>query len=89
MNLNKPKKLSSRNRNAKKVILAVTAVSVVIAMSCVTAFAAVITTDFINKTSTVLTAVISLIGAGLGVWGVVNLIEGYGNDNPGANAHVR
>lgn len=87
MNLNKPKKLS--NRNAKKVILAVTAVSVVIAMSCVTAFAAVSTTDFINKTSTVLTAVISLIGAGLEVWGVVNLIEGYGNDNPGANAHVR
>ena len=32
MNLNKPKKLSSRNRNAKKVILAVTAVSVVIAV---------------------------------------------------------
>lgn len=86
MNLNKPKKLSNRNRNAKKVILAVTAVSVVIAMSCVTAFAAVSTTDFINKTSTVLTAVISLIGAGLGVWGVVNLIEGYGNDNPGAKS---
>lgn len=86
MNLNKPKKLSNRNRNAKKVILAVTAVSVVIAMSCVTAFAAVSTTDFIYKTSTVLTAVISLIGAGLGVWGVVNLIEGYGNDNPGAKS---
>ena len=29
------------------------------------------------------------IGAGLGVWGVINLMEGYGNDNPGANAHVR
>jgi len=27
------------------------------------------------------------IGAGLGVWGVINLMEGYGNDNPGANAH--
>ena len=26
--------------------------------------------------------------AGLGVWGVINLLEGYGNDNPGANAHV-
>ncbi|RKJ60390.1 hypothetical protein D7Y09_15985, partial [bacterium 1XD42-1] len=25
----------------------------------------------------------------LGVWGVINLLEGYGNDNPGANAHVR
>lgn len=29
------------------------------------------------------------LGAGLAVWGVVNLLEGYGNDNPGANAHVR
>lgn len=28
------------------------------------------------------------LGAGLGVWGVINLMEGYGNDNPGANAHV-
>ena len=27
------------------------------------------------------------LGAGLAVWGVVNLMEGYGNDNPGANAH--
>jgi hypothetical protein len=27
-----------------------------------------------------------LIGAGLGVWGVVNLLEGYGNDNPGAKS---
>ena len=31
----------------------------------------------------------SAIGAGLAVWGVINLLEGYGNDNPGANAHVR
>ena len=29
------------------------------------------------------------LGAGLGIWGVINLMEGYGNDNPGANAHVR
>ena len=28
------------------------------------------------------------LGAGLGVWGAVNLLEGYGSDNPGANAHV-
>ena len=27
--------------------------------------------------------------AGVGVWGVINLLEGYGNDNPGAKAHVR
>ena len=29
------------------------------------------------------------LSAGLGVWGAINLLEGYGNDNPGANAHVR
>jgi len=29
------------------------------------------------------------IGAGLAAWGVINLLEGYGTDNPGANAHVR
>ena len=23
---------------------------------------------------------------GLGVWGVINLLEGYGNDNPGAKS---
>ena len=36
-----------------------------------------------------LKTVVTAIGAGVGVWGVINLLEGYGNDNPGANAHVR
>lgn len=26
------------------------------------------------------------LGAGLGVWGIINLLEGYGNDNPGAKS---
>ena len=26
------------------------------------------------------------LGAGLGVWGIVNLLEGYGNDNPGSKS---
>lgn len=30
-----------------------------------------------------------LLGAGLEIWGAINLMKGYGNDNPGANAHVR
>ncbi|UOE94781.1 Maff2 family mobile element protein [Alkalihalobacillus sp. LMS39] len=34
----------------------------------------------------VLQKLVILIGAGLGVWGVVNLLEGYGNDNPGAKS---
>lgn len=43
---------------------------------------------FTSAISTLQTLVIAL-GAGLGIWGVINLLEGYGNDNPGANAHVR
>lgn len=45
--------------------------------------------EFFQEGVNVLQKIIILIGAGLGVWGVVNLLEGYGNDNPGANAHVR
>lgn len=86
-------KLTKRCKIAKKISVAVIAALTIMAMTAMTVFAAgatgkVDTTDFINKTVTVLQSVISLIGAGLGVWGVVNLIEGYGNDNPGANAYV-
>ena len=37
---------------------------------------------------TTLQTMLSAIGAALGVWGLINLLEGYGSDNPGANAHV-
>ena len=38
---------------------------------------------FASAITTLQTLVIAL-GAGLGVWGVVNLLEGYGSDNPGS-----
>ena len=44
---------------------------------------------FFTSAVSTLSTMVSAIGAGLGVWGVVNLLEGYGNDNPGANAHVQ
>ena len=37
----------------------------------------------------VLQTLVIALGGGLGIWGAINLLEGYGNDNPGANAHVR
>ena len=40
---------------------------------------------FASAITTLQTLVIAL-GAGLGVWGVVNLLEGYGSDNPGAKS---
>ncbi|MBR1443932.1 MAG: conjugal transfer protein [Firmicutes bacterium] len=61
------------------------------ASTCATqAFAAgtgeVDTSSFITTACTVLKSVICLIGGGVGVWGIVNLLEGYGNDNPGAKS---
>lgn len=42
--------------------------------------------SFFTGTVTVLATLVDAIGAGLGVWGVINLLEGYGNDNPGAKS---
>ena len=42
---------------------------------------------FFNSAVGVLQTLVVALGAGLGIWGVINLMEGYGNDNPGANAH--
>lgn len=42
--------------------------------------------EFFNSSITTLTTVVTAIGAGVGVWGIVNLLEGYGNDNPGAKS---
>ena len=42
--------------------------------------------EFFNQAITVLQTLVVAIGAGLGVWGDVNLMEGYGNDNPGAKS---
>ena len=40
---------------------------------------------FTSAIDTLQTLVVAL-GAGLGVWGVVNLLEGYGSDNPGSKS---
>lgn len=44
---------------------------------------------FFNSAVGVLQTLVIALGAGLGIWGVVNLMEGYGADNPASNAHVR
>ena len=35
---------------------------------------------------TVLQTLVIALGAGLSIWGVINLLEGYGNDKPGAKS---
>ena len=44
------------------------------------------TTLILYEAVTVLQTLVIALGAGLAVWGVVNLMEGYGNDNPGAKS---
>ena len=39
---------------------------------------------FFNSAVGVLQTLVIALGAGLGIWGVINLLEGYGSDNPGA-----
>ena len=41
---------------------------------------------FFSQAITLLQTIVVALGAGLGVWGVINLLEGYGNDNPGAKS---
>ena len=41
---------------------------------------------FFTEAINVLSTLVIALGAGLAVWGVVNLLEGYGNDNPGAKS---
>ena len=42
--------------------------------------------EFFNSAVEVLQTLVIALGAGLGIWGVTNLLEGYGQDNPGARS---
>ena len=42
--------------------------------------------EFFNEAVNILKILVIALGAGLSVWGVINLLEGYGNDNPGAKS---
>lgn len=44
---------------------------------------------FFGSAVDVLKVLVIALGAGLGIWGAINLLEGYGQDNPASNAHVR
>lgn len=41
---------------------------------------------FFTTSVTGLKTVVTAISAVVSVWGVINLLEGYGNDNPGAKS---
>ena len=68
---------------AKKIVGMMTSMAIMVVLGTVQAFAAGGNLSGLTNT---LTTVVSCIGGGVGVWGIVNLLEGYGSDNPGAKA---
>lgn len=85
----KHKLLTKFTNRAKKAVFYAAAIASASAICTKQTFAAtgvVDTSNFISTSCTVLKSVICLIGGGVGVWGVVNLLEGYGNDNAGAKS---
>lgn len=76
---------------AKKIVSVAVTCAVATSLCAVTAFAADTqlsgdSLTFFTDALGILKTVLILIGAGLGIWGIINLLEGYGNDNPGAKS---
>ena len=42
--------------------------------------------EFFNQAIDILKILVMALGAGLAVWGFINLLEGYGSDNPAAKS---
>lgn len=42
--------------------------------------------EFFTTAVSTMSTLVTDLGAGLGVWGVINLMEGYGSDNPAAKS---
>ena len=42
--------------------------------------------DFFNSAIALLQLIVVALGSGLGIGGLINLLEGYGNDNPGSKS---
>ena len=42
--------------------------------------------EFFNSAIDILKILVMALGAGLAGWGVINLLEGYGSDNPAAKS---
>ena len=42
--------------------------------------------EFFTQELDILKILVMALGAGLAVWGVINLLEGYGSDNPAAKS---
>lgn len=42
--------------------------------------------EFFTQSVDVLKVIVIAIGAGIGIWGIINLLEAYSSDNPGSKS---
>ena len=42
--------------------------------------------EFFTTSVSTMSTLVTALGGGLGVWGVINLMEGYGQDNPASKS---
>lgn len=42
--------------------------------------------EFFSESVNILKVLVCAIGAGIGVWGIINLLEGYGSENPASRS---
>ena len=75
-------------RKAKKAMVSFTVALATMMAMTTTAFASgtVDASGFVSKAEAVLKSIVILIGAGLALWGIVNLLESYGSDNAGSKS---
>lgn len=83
--IRKKQKLTKYCKFFKKLILMSFTFAASACLFSIQAFAADAST-FLNDAVDAMKTVVTLIGGGLAVWGIVNLLEAYGNDNAGAKS---
>lgn len=42
--------------------------------------------EFFTTSVSTMSTLVTALGGGVGVWGVINLMEGYGSDNPASKS---
>lgn len=82
---NKKEKLTKICKSGKKMIFFCLTAAITSCMFTIVA-SALTAQEFLTDATNTIKVVVQLIGGGLAVWGIVNLLEGYGNDNAGAKS---
>jgi protein-S-isoprenylcysteine O-methyltransferase Ste14 len=79
------KKAAAKTASARPQIMTLAFMLLFMTAAAVPVYAAGIP-PFIGEAINMLQILVFAIGGGLALWGIINLLEGYGNDNPGAKS---